>query len=857
MAFYGWDADLFNAPLFRGLSPSVLQSILTQAEGPTSYEPGTYLFHQGADDERSQAAFLVLEGEVLETRHDEEGREILRRVVHPFEMFGYRGLPEGIGQPTSAQVQEPAEILRIPGKAFLRILDESPELRDRLWRPKVVSRLRAMPLLSGLSDEELSWVSELWYEREHPEDTQLLPRVSLPGGEASVGLIDYGQVRQGAEGKSAEQPGQVPREQRPSLVLTSGHYFGRHPSLKYHKHEIWTSCTKCRIFWITSEDFEWLLTAYPSVRAILEYRPNVRARLKRASLFSNFEEPLIDELAGYVCWDYVPRHHMIARQGVAGDALCILDQGEAIIRVTDERGQERPRAMLTPGDWFGETSLILGEPHDATVIAVAPSYWFTLHRDDFLRFLADRPEAKSRLQMRQETREKWERPSKAPISPQESIIWMTRRHWWTLARDTFWLVVSLLGLLPFLLFKVDQRIDVPLHIAVIVLLAVLIVLLVWRYIDWSDDWLIITPRRIVRLERTVLISESRLEAPLDRVQDVVVEKGFLGKLLGYGHVAIQTAATVGLISFRYLPDPDAARELILSQRERARAGLKAEEREQIRLTLRRRLPVGTFPTLSSYAVPPTEPRPHHRPPSRWERWVRRAAEVQVIGQAIALWKRVRGWRLFEVLQAVELGDLFVIADVTPERVIWRKHWFNLIERTFLPGTSVVSITIALMVIPRAMEQRGLETPYVNSTILTLMIALIGAFAWLAWQFADWRNDLYIVTQDRIIDLERTPLGFRETSREAPLERVQNVFYRIPNPLAYVLGYGDVIIQTAAETGEFRFRWVANPREVQAEILRRVEEAQARRLARERAQREEEILAWIESYHHVRRQSSDR
>jgi membrane protein YdbS with pleckstrin-like domain len=125
--------------------------------------------------------------------------------------------------------------------------------------------------------------------------------------------------------------------------------------------------------------------------------------------------------------------------------------------------------------------------------------------------------------------------------------------------------------------------------------------------------------------------------------------------------------------------------------------------------------------------------------------------------------------------------------------------------------------------------------------------------WLWWSYDDWRNDVYTVTKDRIIDVMKRPLFFAEERREAPIGKIESVNVKVPGPFAYLLGYGNVTIQTAAETGQFSFTFVANPRAVQAEILRRVEAVKEEQAARDRAQRQSDMAIWFEAYHRIQRE----
>jgi CRP-like cAMP-binding protein len=70
----------------------------------------------------------------------------------------------------------------------------------------------------------------------------------------------------------------------------------------------------------------------------------------------------------------------------AGDAAFVLEAGRATVR----RG-ETVLATLGPGDWFGEMSVLLGEPRTATVVAATHGRMRRLTRDAFEQALKDDP----------------------------------------------------------------------------------------------------------------------------------------------------------------------------------------------------------------------------------------------------------------------------------------------------------------------------------------------------------------------------------------------------------------------------------------------------------------------------------
>jgi len=121
---------------------------------------------------------------------------------------------------------------------------------------------------------------------------------------------------------------------------------------------------------------------------------------------------------------------------------------------------------------------------------------------------------------------------------------------------------------------------------------------------------------------------------------------------------------------------------------------------------------------------------------------------------------------------------------------------------------------------------------------------------MMYQYYDWRNDEYIVTNDRIIDVEQRPLWLSQDTREASLGNIQNVHYIVPNLFASVLRYGDVIVQTAGE-GDFTFVHVPNPAEVQNEIFRRIDNYRSALQRQQTEDQRRELAAWFSVYDDIK------
>jgi len=81
-----------------------------------------------------------------------------------------------------------------------------------------------------------------------------------------------------------------------------------------------------------------------------------------------------------------PADHVIARQGEIGTGFfVIVDGGARVVRDGTEL------ALIGPGDFFGEMSVIDGLPRVASVITTAPTRALALASWEFERLLLDHP----------------------------------------------------------------------------------------------------------------------------------------------------------------------------------------------------------------------------------------------------------------------------------------------------------------------------------------------------------------------------------------------------------------------------------------------------------------------------------
>ncbi len=81
----------------------------------------------------------------------------------------------------------------------------------------------------------------------------------------------------------------------------------------------------------------------------------------------------------------------IFAEGDPGDALYTIIRGSVRVTVVSPGGRETTLATLRDGDSVGELALLDGRPRSASAVAALPTTTLVIARDDFRRWLADRP----------------------------------------------------------------------------------------------------------------------------------------------------------------------------------------------------------------------------------------------------------------------------------------------------------------------------------------------------------------------------------------------------------------------------------------------------------------------------------
>jgi hypothetical protein len=132
----------------------------------------------------------------------------------------------------------------------------------------------------------------------------------------------------------------------------------------------------------------------------------------------------------------------------------------------------------------------------------------------------------------------------------------------------------------------------------------------------------------------------------------------------------------------------------------------------------------------------------------------------------------------------------------------RKHPIVLYEKLILPVLAVG--------VPLTLFYAWFFISPLFIVLFAAILSLIAEIIWTGWVVIDWGNDYYIVTNQRVVWLEKV-VGIYDSRQESPLSTILSVGVET-GQLGRILDYGNVIIRTFV--GKIPFNHVTHPEQAQ-------------------------------------------
>lgn len=417
----------------------------------------------------------------------------------------------------------------------------------------------------------------------------------------------------------------------------------------------------------------------------------------------------------------------------------------------------------------------------------------------------------------------------------------------------------------------EWRLYDSVNIALLVFILLLLVYCVFIFINWANDQLILTNKRVIMDDDMIYIprllqSQNQEQLWIEDIQSVTsITKTYPQHYLKYGTIIVKSATPGRDIEFKAAIRPKQMQEQIDGMLKQTRK-MRSEEDYKKKIT--------TSVYNTSQSKPKVEKPEFNKPFFLRQLYGKEPRQNQETNEY--QW-RLRnlftfpalfmpfltlffGWTTLFIAAGDEMPNWAAVLlalsmlpiayflwitweDQNPEydaekkQYIWRPHWLYHWRALVGPLIGLAVMWIVLLMAAR------LDLLGPGWFGLTMTLVLLVFFGWAAWEIEDYRNDVYILAPDKVIDVEKKPFG-PEDRKNADLTKLQNVSFKT-TLISNLFGYGDVLLETAGGGGgKFTFNHVPNPRGVTGTINEYI--AQARKVEKDKSLND--VLNLLKYYH---------
>lgn len=552
----------------------------------------------------------------------------------------------------------------------------------------------------------------------------------------------------------------------------------------------------------------------------LAARQTLIVRLLNTPAFSGLPPEIVSEFANRADIRLYREGERVITQGEREDNFFVIISGELEAKDTN---YDPPRSLNyhDEGDIVGLRALLRDTVRAATVEVVIDAVVAVYGQDDWKWLINQDTQISGFFEKIERTFDERSKGDFPGRRPNEIIVAHTKRHPIALAATLTWplilLIVSVIVLIAAELIEIpllslDGRLP---FLVFFLLIATSALMVLYNFLDWYNDDLFVTTKRVVHIERILFLSEERHEAPLTQIQNVAIKShGFFDLIFDVDDIIITTAGTSPLI-IDNIPTAQVLGQIILDEQARAKARVASADIKSVRQLLDQRLKRETT----------AAPKP---------------------GKAGL--KEIPRRRLLPALPKLKLGyfvprvkefrDIKIGEKVEKNSIAWRKHYFILLSQIILP---VLAFIISLSLL--------LTFSFTWPIQILFGLAVLASLVWYIWEYDDWQRDVYIVTDTRIIDVESSSFRLRgEEQREGSFDSIQDINYKIPNFFYKLLNLGNVVIRTAGGGQSFTFEKVFRPSSVQEEIFNRWDKFQQQKREKTQDNTNKQIVTVVGEYH---------
>ncbi len=541
----------------------------------------------------------------------------------------------------------------------------------------------------------------------------------------------------------------------------------------------------------------------------------VQAHLKNLPLFQRATPAELALIAPLVEPSRLQPNEYIFRQGQPARGMYVLVEGRAILTQADASGGESAVGEMVAHQYIGERALFTAGAETMSLRVVETALVLLLARERFAALLAQHPELARHVNAPPAPTQDVRANVFPDQRPGEQVLRMARRHWWAIAARS--VLPGLLALFLFILglLLLGTGLGVLIWGATALLLAASIIFL---YLDWRNDFVIVTDQRIVFVEEMLVRFQTHVrDTPLNSVQEVNFEipADPFARLFNYGRVNISTAGSGGRVVLDYMPEPRELQRVIIAARQIRTETAQRQNRSAINARLDQVLGTaaggGGAPPPAAVSGPAVPPKPAQSP---------------------AAANHPRGW-------------LATRLTGPNGESVYRKHLSVWALLVIWPLLAIVGAFLLMLISLLTFGRGTLGIIELGAGVFMMVVG--GVWFYLAdW---DWRNDYYIVGSNTVSIIRQRPLWLRDEKDEMLITQIDNVISKKIGIVDSLLNRGDVRIMLVGDDrgGGRVFRHVYGPEQIQAEISQRRAEALERARNREVEQQQQTIAEYLAAY----------
>lgn len=145
----------------------------------------------------------------------------------------------------------------------------------------------------------------------------------------------------------------------------------------------------------------------------------MRNELRLIPFFSELSDDVLSAIEKYCRREHYGRGELVFADGDLSDRMYIIQSGQVKV-VSEQNGSEKIFSYLNPGNFFGESALLTGEPRNSGVRVVIDSELFSLGRQELHELVEQHPSIA--VEISRELSRRLARQIHTPVQQEESSI---------------------------------------------------------------------------------------------------------------------------------------------------------------------------------------------------------------------------------------------------------------------------------------------------------------------------------------------------------------------------------------------------------------------------------------------------